>query len=47
MCLVIYIDMENIIKNVMGFEVLFVKFLLLFDGVKSGYDLFVYGLENG
>lgn len=44
MCLVIYIDMENIIKNVMGFEVLFLK---LFDGVKSGYDLFVYGLENG
>lgn len=47
MCLVIYIDMENIIKNVMGFEVLFVKLLLLFDGFKSGYDLFVYGLENG
>lgn len=39
--------MENITKNVTGLEVSSAKSLPSSDGDKSGYDLPVYGLENG
>lgn len=39
--------MENITKNVTGLEVSSAKSLPSSDGAKSGYDLPVYGLENG